>query len=163
MHFRISKSAQTFFSNIINLEGSHGTEDKNKFIQFDVYYCCALIGMSAIQLDTETSDLKDLVERYPKPYTEYKTHIAGLLIATEAKRLNIDIQSPKLEEIMLKYLSDDSTMLSEEGINTLNAYALKGYHLIREYPLADSPTSREEFLEAFNTAIQTYTKQEQQN
>ena len=32
MHFRISKNAQSFFSNIINLEGSHGSEDKNKFI-----------------------------------------------------------------------------------------------------------------------------------
>ena len=36
MHFRISKNAQNFFSNIINLEGSHGSEDKNKFIQFAI-------------------------------------------------------------------------------------------------------------------------------
>ena len=55
MHFRISKNAQSFFSNIINLEGSHGADDKNKFIQFDVYYCCALIGMAAGQLDEDTS------------------------------------------------------------------------------------------------------------
>ena len=67
MHFRISKNAQSFFSDIINLEGSHGADDKNKFIQFDVYYCCALIGMAAGQLDEDTSDLKDLVDRYPKP------------------------------------------------------------------------------------------------
>ena len=126
MHFRISKNAQNFFSNIINLEGSHGSDDKNKFIQFDVYYCCALIGMAAVQLDDDTSDLKDLVDRYPKPYVESRAHIAGLLVATEAKRLGIDSQSPKLEEIMLQYLSDDSTMLSEEGIKTLNAYSLKG-------------------------------------
>lgn len=156
MHFRISKSAQNFFSNIINLEGSHGSEDKNKFIQFDVYYCCALIGMAAVQLDDDTSDLKDLVDRYPKPYNSYKAHIAGLLVATEAKRLGIDPQSPKLEEIMLQYLSDESTMLSEEGIRTLNAYALKGYHLIQEFPLEEKPTSREEFLEAFNMAMQVY-------
>ena len=32
MHFRISKSAQKFFDNIINFSGSHGVEDKNKFI-----------------------------------------------------------------------------------------------------------------------------------
>ena len=41
------------------------SEDKNKFIQFDVYYCCALIGMAAGQIDEDTSELKDLVERYP--------------------------------------------------------------------------------------------------
>ena len=45
MHFKIAKSAQSYFNNIMNLEGSHAAEDKNKFIQFDVYYCCALIGM----------------------------------------------------------------------------------------------------------------------
>ncbi len=156
MHFKISKNAQNFFSNIINLEGSHGSDDKNKFIQFDVYYCCALIGMAAVQLDDDTSDLKDLVDRYPKPYAESKAHIAGLLVATEAKRLGIDSQSSKLEEIMLQYLSDDSTMLSEEGIKTLNAYSLKGYNLIHEFPLEEKPTSREEFLEAFNLAMQTY-------
>ena len=156
MHFKISKNAQNFFSNIINLEGSHGSDDKNKFIQFDVYYCCALIGMAAVQLDDDTSDLKDLVDRYPKPYAESKAHIAGLLVATEAKRLGIDYQSSKLEEIMLQYLSDDSTMLSEEGIKTLNAYSLKGYNLIHEFPLEEKPTSREEFLEAFNLAMQTY-------
>lgn len=157
MHFRISKNAQSFFSNIINLEGSHGSEDKNKFIQFDVYYCCALIGMAAVQLDDDTSDLKDLVDRYPKPYNSSKAHIAGLLVATEAKRLGIDPQSPKLEDIMLRYLSDESTMLSEEGIKTLNAYALKGYHLIHECPLEEKPTSREEFLVAFNMAMQVYS------
>ena len=49
MHFKIAKSAQSYFNNIMNLEGSHAAEDKNKFIQFDVYYCCALIGMAAGQ------------------------------------------------------------------------------------------------------------------
>lgn len=159
MHFTMSKSAQDFFSNIISQEGFHGSKDKNKFIQFDVYYCCALIGMAAVQLDDDTSDLKaQLVDKYPKVYSEYKAHIAGLLVATEAKRLGIDLQSSKLEEVMLQYLSDDSTMLSEEGIKTLNAYSLKGYQLIHEFPLEEKPTTKEEFLEAFNVALQKYHK-----
>ena len=155
----MAKSAQDFFSNIIVQEGFHGPKDKNKFIQFDVYYCCALIGMAAVQLDSDTSDLKaQLVDKYPKAYFECRAHIAGLLVATEAKRLGIDLQSPKLEEVMLQYLSDDSTMLSEEGIKTLNAYSLKGYHLIHEFPLEEKPTTKEEFLEAFNMAIHIYSK-----
>lgn len=156
MHFRISKNAYSFFDNIINTEGSHAASDKNKFMQFDVYYCCALIGMVAVQLDDDATDLRDIVEKYPKPYVNYKEHIAGLLVATEAKRLGIDSQSSKLEKIMLKYLSDDDTMLSEEGIKTLNAYALKGYYLLNEYPLVDKPTTREEFLDAFYVAIKFY-------
>lgn len=158
MRFTMSKSAQDFFSNIIAPEGSHGPKEKNKFIKFDVYYCCALIGMAAVQLDSDTSDFKaQFVDKYPKAYSECKAHIAGLLVATEAKRLGIDLQSPELEELMLKYLSDDPTMLSEEeGIKTLNAYSLKGYHLIHEFPLEEKPTTKEEFLEAFNVAIQVY-------
>lgn len=159
MHFTMSKSAQDFFSNIISQEGFHGSKDKNKFIQFDVYYCCALIGMAAVQLDNDTSDLKaQLVDKYPKAYSEYKAHIAGLLVTTEAKRQGIDLQSSKLEEVMLQFLSGDSTMLSEEGIKTLNSYSLKGYQLIHEYPLEEKPTTKEEFLEAFNVALQKYHK-----
>ncbi len=156
MHFKIAKSAQSYFNNIMNLEGSHAAEDKNKFIQFDVYYCCALIGMAAVQIDENSSDLKDLVERYPVQYRDCKAQIAGLLVATEAKRLGIDIQSPKLEEIMVQYLSNNDTLLSEEGVRTLNAYALRGYQLLRDYPLIDKPTSREEFLDAVSVAICKY-------
>ena len=155
----MAKSAQEFFSNVIAQEGSHGPKDKNKFIQFDVYYCCALIGMAAVQLDSDTSDLKaQLVDKYPKAYLECKAHIAGLLVATEAKRLGIDLHSTKLEEVMLQYLSDDSTLLSEEGIKTLNAYSLKGYRFIQEFYYPNKPMSREDFLEAYNMMIQIYVE-----
>lgn len=92
---------------------------KNKFIQFDVYYCCALIGMAAGQIDEDTSELKDLVERYPVQYRDCKAQIAGLLVASEARRLGIDTQSSKLEQIMLQYLSNNDTLLSEDGINMI--------------------------------------------
>lgn len=157
MHFKMSKNAQLFFANIINPAGSHGADNKNKFkFQFDVYYCCALIGMAAVQLDEDSSDLNDLTENYPKPYIDSKTQIAGLLVATEAKRQEIDMQSSKLEEMMLLYLSDNETMLSDEGVKALNAYALRGYQLIHDFPLQEKPTSREEFLDAFNIALRFY-------
>ena len=125
MHFKIAKSAQSYFNNIMNLEGSHAAEDK-----------------------------------YPVQYRDCKAQIAGLLVASEARRLGIDTQSPKLEQIMLQYLSNNDTLLSEDGIKTLNAYALKGYRLITDYPLFDKPTSREEFLDAFNVAMQFYEKKD---
>lgn len=157
MHFKILKNAQKFFSDIMNPDGSYGAENKNKFkYQFDVYYCCAMIGMAAVQLDEDSVDLKDLTESYPKPYVDYRAQIAGLLVATEAKRQGIDVQNPKLEEMMLRYLSDNETMLSDEGIKALNAYALRGYQLIHDFLLEQKPTSREEFLEAFHMAIQIY-------
>lgn len=141
-------------------ESGEPVDEKDKFIQFDVYYCCALIGMAAGQIDEDTSELKDLVERYPVQYRDCKAQIAGLLVASEARRLGIDTQSSKLEQIMLQYLSNNDTLLSEDGIKTLNAYALKGYRLITDYPLFDKPTSREEFLDAFNVAMQFYEKKD---
>lgn len=157
MKFKISKSAQSFFSDIISLKGSHSAHEPGKFEhQFDVYYCCALLGMAACQIDDDTSDLTDMTENYPKPYIENKNYIAGLLVASEAKRLGIDVDSPMLEGMMLQYLSNDDTFLSEEGIKMLNAYSLKGFRLIHEFPLEEKPTSREEFLEAFNVAMQLY-------
>lgn len=158
MHFKMSQSAQSFFSNIINPDGSHGSDEKSKFAyKFDVYYCCALLGMAACQIDEDASDLKDLTENYPKPYIENKNYIAGLLVASEAKRLGIDVDSTKLEGVMLQYLSNDDTLLSEEGVKILNAYAQKGYRLIHEFPLEEKPTSREEFLEAFDMALKMYS------
>ena len=50
--------------------------------------------------------------------------------------------------------------MTVNGIKTLNAYALKGYRLITDYPLFDKPTSREEFLDAFNVAMQFYEKKD---
>lgn len=160
MHFKIAKSAQDYFINIINLEGSHASEEKNKFMQFDVYYCCALIGMAAIQIDEDISDLRDMVDKYPNRYRDFRANIAGMLIATEAKRRGVDIKSAQLEKIMLGYLSSDSgTLLSDEGVKMLNAYSLKGYKLLQEFPLVDKPVSREEFLQAFSEAIKKYSKQ----
>ena len=160
MRFMLPESAKNYFSNIMRREGSHTSDEKNKFIQFDIYYCCALIGMAAGQIDEDASDLKQMIEKYPVEYRDCKAQIAGLLVASEARRRGIDMQSPKLEQIMLQYLSNNDTLLSENGIKTLNAYALKGYRLITDYPLIDKPTSREEFLDAFNVAIQSYEKRD---
>ena len=119
-----------------------------------------MIGMAATQLNEDSSDLNDLTENYPKPYVDCRAQIAGLLVASEAKRRGVDMQSAMLESMMLEYLSDNETMLSDEGIRTLNAYALRGYQLIREYPLTEKPSSREDFLEAFNVAMQMYSAPE---
>lgn len=161
MRFSMAKQAQRFFSDIIPSDGSHRvrSNDKNKFdTQFDVYYCCAMIGMAAVQVDESTTDLSELAENYPKQYIDCRAQIAGLLVATEMKRKGIDVRNPRLEVIMLPYLSDNNTMLSDDGIKMLNAYAFKGYQLIHEYTLGAKPTSREEFLETFNRAIEYYQK-----
>ena len=89
MHFKIAQDVKNYFGNIINLGGSHASEDRNKFIIFDPYYCCALIGMSACEIDPDESGLVDIIQGYPGAYRDSKAYIAGLLVASEAKRKGI--------------------------------------------------------------------------
>lgn len=158
MHFKMAQDVRNYFGNVVNPGGSHGSEDKNKFIYFDPYYCCALIGMGACELDKDESGLVDIIQGYPGPYRDAKAYIAGLLVASEAKRKGIELSNPKLESMMLEYLtSEDDTLLTDEGVRTLNAYSRKGAQLYQEL-FPDKPLTREEFLTGFNLAMQMYCK-----
>lgn len=157
MHFKISKKAQSYFDNIMRLEGYKGSDSNNKFLQFDVYYCCALVGIAAGQRDDNTSDLQDIIDKYPAAYSSCRAQIAGLVVTAEAKRLGVDLSSTKLEEILLSYLSSNSTLLSDNGVKALNAYSLKGYHLIEEQLFGDKPLTREGFLDAFSCVMKIYS------
>ena len=159
MHFRISKKAQSYFDNIIRSEGFKDSDSSsNKFIQFDVYYCCALVGIAAGQRDDNSVDLQDIIDHYPTAYVPSKSQIAGLIVTAEAKRLGVDFSSPKLEEVLLSYLSSGSTSLSDNGIKALNAYSFKGYHLIEEQLMGDKPLTRAEFLDAFSCVMKNFDK-----
>ena len=162
MRFRMAQDVKAYFGNIVNQGGSHGSEDRNKFLMFDPYYCCALIGMAACEIDANENGLTDLVQDYPGTYRDCKAYIAGLLVASEVKRRfqGVDIHTIKpeiLEGVMLEYLtSEDDTLLTDAGIRRLNAYSRKGAQIYQEL-FPDKPTSREEFLAGFNTVLQLYT------
>lgn len=78
-------------------------------------------------------------------------------MTAESKRIGIDVSSPKLEEVLLSYLSFSSTFLSDNGVKALNAYSLKGYHLIEEQLMGDKPLTREEFLDVFSCVMKIYS------
>lgn len=156
MHFKIAQDVKNYFSNIINVGGSHGSEDRNKFLVFDPYYMCALIGMAACEIDSDESGLVDIIQGYPGVYRDSKAYIAGLLVSSEAKRKGIDLNNPKLETIMLEYLSsEDDTLLTDEGVKMLNAYSRRGARVYQEV-FPDKPLTREEFLSRFNVVMQLY-------
>ena len=110
--------------------------------------------MAACELDTDEADYIDIVQDYPQPYKDRKGFIAGLLVSTEAKRKGIDIHQPDIiESMMLKYLtSDDDTMLSDDGVKTLNAYARRGFALYQDM-FPDKPSSREAFLSGVSLVL----------
>lgn len=161
MHFKMAQDVRSYFGNIVNTGGSHGSEDRNKFLMFDPYYCCALIGMAACEIDTDETGFVDIVQEYPGAYRDSKAYIAGLLVASEVKRKfqGVDIRTIKsetLEGVMLEYLtSEDDTLLTDAGVRMLNAYSRRGARIYQE--LFSPPTTREEFLMGFNTVMQLYS------
>jgi len=146
MNFRISRSVRSYFDNII---------DGKKFLQFDVYYPCMLIGMAAIALDEKASDYMDMTDEYPLAYKSSKAQIAGLLVATEAKIRKIKATSDDLEKAMLEYLDESENLLSERGMNTLNAYSYKGAMLYMQ-EASEAPRNREDFLLLVDQTIKKY-------
>ncbi len=155
--FRWRKESKIYFGNIITTGGyaSSSTDNKSKFIMFDPFYYCALIGMAAVAIDQDESDDIDLVERYPEPYRNSASTIAGLLIATEAKRLGLETHDVLLEKTMVEYISHDTTLLSDKGIKMLNAYSRKGVRIFQDF-FPDKPLNREEFLERFYFILKKY-------
>lgn len=70
----------------------------------------------------------------------------------------IDLNNPKLETMMLDYLtSEDDTLLTDQGIKTLNAYSRRGARLYQEF-FPDKPITREEFLAGFDMVMQMYCR-----
>lgn len=125
---------------------------------FDVYYCCALIGMAKCEIDSDDTNMHDIIQGYPGPYRESKAYIAGLLVASESKRKGIEAQNPSLETVMLEYItSEDDSLLTDQGVKILNAYSLRGARLLQDL-MPDKPTSREEFLLQFNLAMRMHIK-----
>ena len=154
MRFRLSREAKGFFSNIMG-EGGYSA-DKGKFIQFDIYYCCALIGFAALKINEETSDLDDMMQTYPKEYKNSKAYIAGLLVSSEFKRQGYDVSGSDLEHLMLKYLDNENeTHLSNDGFSKLDAYALAGVQIYKEKSV-DAPRKKEDFLLTVKQIIESY-------
>ena len=152
MRFRLAKEFKRYFNNIMT-EGGYMGGDKNKFLQFDVYYNCALIGFAALKIDKETSDLEDMIQTYPKEYKNSKPYIARLMIATELKKQGFDVTNRDLEKLMLKYLDNNNdTHLSNDGFDLLNAYSLAGAQIYRDRS-ADAPRTKEDFLLTVNKII----------
>lgn len=155
MRFRLSRDYKRYFSAIIG-EGGYMGGGKNKFLQFDVYYACALIGFAALRINEDTSSLEDMVQLYPKEYKNSKAYIAGLLIASEVKRRGKNLTSRDLEKLMLEYLDNNNdTHLSDEGFARFDAYSLAGADIYRDRAV-DSPRTREDFLQTVNQILKSF-------
>lgn len=129
MPFRLPKKCRGYFNAIT------GKDDSKLNILFDGYYLSLLVGLAQARIDAGAElEASELVDEYPISYQDSRDYIAALLIATEAKRIPVDVTNAnELEKLMTVLVDSHSkTRLSKEGEDRLNQYAARGIDMIVE-------------------------------
>jgi hypothetical protein len=144
MPFRLPKKCRLFFEPLTGKE-------KNKLeYLFDGYYLSALVGLAQAKIDSKPDlESSELVDEYPGIYKESGDYIAALLIATEAKRIPVNVtNADELEKLMTSLIDSHSkTRLSLKGENLLNQYASRGINIILDTMMFH--TNLEEFYQEY--------------
>ncbi len=146
MSFILTSSARDFFKSI-----ERQRDGATKFILFDQYYCCLMVGLDmrrmaeAVELDGDV-----FLNSYPEDYRGQADVIAGLLIDAELDRKGIlPEDKASIEREMIKLLDPRTpTRLSGDGNELLNLYAAEGFKAIRDKMLR--PSGLEEFLVGYH-------------
>jgi hypothetical protein len=136
------KAARGYFRTI-----TERTVTGARYIMFDTYYICLMLGLDARRLGpVEELEGDRFIENYPEDYKPQADFIAGLLIDAELERNRIDLLSKGgVEALMVELLDPSSpTGLSAIGSDRLNRYAVGGFSRIEvEMP---SPAKLEDLL-----------------
>jgi hypothetical protein len=142
MSFVMPKAARGFFRTI-----TERTVPGSRYIMFDTYYVCLLLGLDARRLGPlEDLESDRFIENYPEDYKQQADYIAGLLIDAELDRNRIDLSNKASVEGQMVLLLDPSnpTGLSATGSERLNRYAVGGFARIDQEMIA--PARLEDLL-----------------
>lgn len=143
MSFHLPVDARSFFKSLIGTRESSAT----RFLMFDAYYACLMIGLEARKLGAESEVESEIfVAEYPDAYASQSDIIAGLLIDAELERKGIDAADrTSVENEMINLLNPASaTRLSAVGDKLLDLYAAHGIRQILDKMLP--PSTVEDFL-----------------
>jgi hypothetical protein len=126
MNFTLPGKARPFFKTV--------TDRTSKYLMFDSWYLCALIGLRERTLGAK-DELEDeyFIDHYPEDFKAQADFIAGLLIDAELDRNRILLLDPSR-----------TTGLSESGVEILNRYAVGGFARLEEAMLP--PANLEDLL-----------------
>lgn len=144
MSFILSQAGRTFFRAIIA---------PPKFLMFDAYYCCLMVGLDArIVAEAGDLDTDPFLNSYPDDFKGQADIMAGLLIDAELDRKGISAEDrASIEREMTKLIDPTSaTRLNAEGNKLMNLYAVAGFGLLQDRMMP--PANVEEFLVAYHGA-----------
>lgn len=138
MSFTLPANARNFFG----FEGSRAfarsqgskRDTATRFLLFDAYYCCMLLGLDDATLgDASRLEPANFIVGYPEPYKGQAELIAGLLVDAEIRRQKIRPDDRDDIERQMVHLLDLSSpsRLSAEGDELLNRYAVTGFDRLK--------------------------------
>ena len=150
--FRLRRDCKHWFRHIQNQEGLK--------TQFDVFYVCALAGLSLERKSKTVSgdDTGDISQNFVPPYNDRRGLFLGLLLHGHLRNLGISLQehSEVREACTQLFETEHPSGLSKYGIQLLNDYASGGFEVISsKYP--DAPRTLQEFLKNFHTLLESST------
>lgn len=130
MSFHLPSEARKFFRGVIDRQPSGG-----RFILFDAYYLCVLLGLKHRKLGAEDElEADNFIGHYPDQYRPQADFVAGLLIDAEIDREQLKANDKAgIERKMIHLLNPSSpTGLSLDGSKLLNRYAVGGLMQLEE-------------------------------
>lgn len=156
MSFKLHGLARTWFDIVDQRAFARSLDPAQReaaprFIMFDAYYCCLLVGLDG-RRQGRAADLEpaEFFRGYPESYRPQAELIAGLLVDAELRRQDIlpdDKDSIEAEMVRLLDLKSQ-TRLSAAGDELLNLYAAAGFQKLDERMPA--PSTLEDFLVGYH-------------
>lgn len=121
---------------------------------FDIYYFCAMAGLSSGRAEELTAPSREMVDYFVNDYKPAESFVVGMLVVAELKRGRIDLTEEGEVRNVFRNLVDGqgSNPLTTEGMSRLNAYANGGYEFLAE-KMEHRPQSAEEFLRSYAEVI----------
>lgn len=156
MSFILPKGARDFFgfdgNRAFAKRGPVKREGATRFLLFDAYYCCVLLGLDQARIgDTGNLEAEPFYTAgYPDPYKGQAELIAGLLVDAELRRLNVSVDDREdVERQMVRLLNLTSpSRLSSAGDTLLNQYGVAGFDKLHDEML--EPDNLEDFLVGYH-------------
>jgi len=146
--FRLRKEAKAWFKEI---------SDKNNLsIDFDLYYFCLMAGLAVNMRkdDFLVSDTSELVEYFPGRYKEKSRIIVSIFLSRQLSSHGVDLTDKKAAHTYISRLisPESQSLLSDEGMKQLNAYAYRGFEELITW-FSVKPHTLESFLRIFSQKV----------
>ena len=140
--FKLSKTAKDWFAPAFKDSRPMSTE-------FDKYYLCLLIGLKHRERAPLDGDSTAFIDKWISDYAGIKELLLGLLLTSDLESMGIGVDEKEdvQDRCSKLFTQNDMTLLTSEGMNSLDRIAHGGFKLLAEsFPDNDRPRSQFQLL-----------------